>query len=1016
MTSEGNDLVAASPPNLVANYRRKLREREAEKRRKRNAEVDSLIENMADPKVAEKLRIYRLVETQFQEIEAQVERDVAKQRLEAVQAAAAVRKAESARPPPPESEAGAIHGMTANSLREANQLFQRIDRMKREMKLQQVAAPFEIGQRVFPSKRPQNVQAGTSSGKTGVVRNFKSLSKTAGSKVKDQTTKRPEVKGNQRKPLTGSHLSNNYAKADTNDKINAFQRPGAKLTPLKAESFTTDHKWRTSAADWSKRPSFEQRMSSVEEDGIIVHGPPIKVRSDLTDVATARNFDANNQEVAARNVLLSTYVYHEPSTAAASNSANARGSTKSIMLTGHLLEGVDIPPDISRHPLVSVQNIVTGCDADGGPHLLPKVERKPEEANYDDDAFEEEEEEKSGGSGGDDETEADRLGPRDAGDVSEQGLHLDRSTRQSSSSVNGEALNPLHFVHKIRGPPCDTSVRSDDYSSPRRHQPSLSRPLDEVQIGERPAGAISTTTTAKPRVVERFSWDKLKQSLSELDKSLSGESQRTSNNDDQQGGEDNSLRSDVAKSSIDVRTSAGGDQSSPKSDASDRTQLQPISPPISPKEIGSIESHNSVQSQLQEPIDNTKEQSDSSVHIESRDPNCVQAIDTQSRDCDNVSTQAESQVDVDLDTLQGVPILPADSIAQLVEEEAFAGRQLPEEVARIFSHLSSESSTETSDSAAASADSRLSTIPENSGEEMPTTSVAAVSTSGATPTHNSGDFHSIVEKEGTQASVSSAVSSPNLSIRQLDAEPPVTQPVKQPVEPAFPQLVKPFVDCEDVSDATLGEPKPAVVPLPLEKLAAVQLELSEGPLSPSSSDLTLEEEEDIRSRVKADHDDDDEDGLEVRESATDQMSFHGSVERRASASRRESSSSSSCSETPYHSVSSSSDATNTKSPKAHLSEGQVLAMEVIGGVSEGELTFSSVATSNQSSCTTDQKILPISRPAANDAAGSSTSNSGSNEVSSNSSTSQPKDAVGVNSDGEISVEKSKVIFRKHCDS
>ena len=38
--------------------------------------VDKLIQNIGDPRVAEKLRIYRLVEEQFNEVQAQVQKEV----------------------------------------------------------------------------------------------------------------------------------------------------------------------------------------------------------------------------------------------------------------------------------------------------------------------------------------------------------------------------------------------------------------------------------------------------------------------------------------------------------------------------------------------------------------------------------------------------------------------------------------------------------------------------------------------------------------------------------------------------------------------------------------------------------------------------------------------------------------------------------------------------------------------------------------------------------------------------
>ncbi len=49
----------------LADFHKKQKEVEMQRRLKRNAEVDALIKNLGDPKVAEKLRIYRLVEDQF---------------------------------------------------------------------------------------------------------------------------------------------------------------------------------------------------------------------------------------------------------------------------------------------------------------------------------------------------------------------------------------------------------------------------------------------------------------------------------------------------------------------------------------------------------------------------------------------------------------------------------------------------------------------------------------------------------------------------------------------------------------------------------------------------------------------------------------------------------------------------------------------------------------------------------------------------------------------------------------
>ena len=84
-------MAAGSDPEIqlgfVAAHRRRLAEAQAEDRRRRNAEVDSLIQQMAtDPKVAEKLRIYRMVEQQFGEIESQVRQEVTRDIRESCQA------------------------------------------------------------------------------------------------------------------------------------------------------------------------------------------------------------------------------------------------------------------------------------------------------------------------------------------------------------------------------------------------------------------------------------------------------------------------------------------------------------------------------------------------------------------------------------------------------------------------------------------------------------------------------------------------------------------------------------------------------------------------------------------------------------------------------------------------------------------------------------------------------------------------------------------------------------------
>ena len=62
--------------NKLEEFHRKQKSLEWERRKKRNLEVDQLISQLGDPKVAEKLRIYRLVEDQFNHIESEVEREV----------------------------------------------------------------------------------------------------------------------------------------------------------------------------------------------------------------------------------------------------------------------------------------------------------------------------------------------------------------------------------------------------------------------------------------------------------------------------------------------------------------------------------------------------------------------------------------------------------------------------------------------------------------------------------------------------------------------------------------------------------------------------------------------------------------------------------------------------------------------------------------------------------------------------------------------------------------------------
>ena len=59
-------------PNPMSEFRRIQLELEADRRQRRNKEVDELIRNIGDPRIAEKLRIYRLVEEKFLSVEQQV--------------------------------------------------------------------------------------------------------------------------------------------------------------------------------------------------------------------------------------------------------------------------------------------------------------------------------------------------------------------------------------------------------------------------------------------------------------------------------------------------------------------------------------------------------------------------------------------------------------------------------------------------------------------------------------------------------------------------------------------------------------------------------------------------------------------------------------------------------------------------------------------------------------------------------------------------------------------------------
>ena len=80
--ASNEDKVAEKALNHLEEFHKKQKEIEWDRRKKRNAEVDELISQLGDPKVAEKLRIYRLVEEQFNFIESEIEKQV-KSELEA---------------------------------------------------------------------------------------------------------------------------------------------------------------------------------------------------------------------------------------------------------------------------------------------------------------------------------------------------------------------------------------------------------------------------------------------------------------------------------------------------------------------------------------------------------------------------------------------------------------------------------------------------------------------------------------------------------------------------------------------------------------------------------------------------------------------------------------------------------------------------------------------------------------------------------------------------------------------
>ena len=495
-----------------------MMEFEAEKRQKRNAEVDEMIKNMADPKVAEKLRIYRLVEQQFEEIEAQVQKDVVHELH--------VKKQ-------PENKGR----LTSNDLQEANRLFQRIDRLKRDFQrdLKEETSPFKP--KTDPPKRKSKL-------------------------------------------------------------------PVVRPTPVKPK--------------------------------------PVKPKPKVTNLPRApKSAQAKVKDSQrAGNVALSTFVH----TDAVPEQIQHR---KTVTLTGHLLQGVDIPPSIAKHPVTVIESLQVYREVQHSPVPESRKLSSP-----------------------------------------------DRLVRHSKVTEISPRVEPDPIQNQAVSIP--SSLEEQNPSEVYRSGPeSLDMKSSEILKADSPnsdeSGKKSVENT--PRKIERFSWDKLKESLSELDKSISGESQKT----------DESLRG-------------------------------------------------------------------YSLSFEAEDSG---------------NSQPKSQ-----------PVLPPDSLKEIKERETFEGRQLPEEVAQIFSHLSSDSAT-------SSYTDRLSTIPENSREDL----VASSQSSTKEPT-----FHSLVELRSKSADDSTIIDDlqpmKSMSPEKLVTE-EVSEPKSSPPEPAQP-IVRPqdlSLSEGPLSDVTLSEDK-----------------------------------------------------------------------------------------------------------------------------------------------------------------------------------------------------------------
>lgn len=293
MAAYDEQLTDRSPP-AIASYRLDMKEIQAEKRRKRNAEVDDLIRNLADPRVAEKLRIYRLVEQQFQEIENQVERQVRAevQQLRSNKPGGSRKKA---------TEDSSRFG--GQDLEEANRLFQRIDNLKYDRdRRQDEDCPWVAKVEARP---------------------------TSATKLSKST---PSVRKTNR-PIAPPPSQRGAPSAARSSR----QRPAAVPTahPSHAPLPTLPPLRRPKTSKLNVRKSLvpeRARDNTTSTDAIVLHGPPIKQEPGF-QLKSSRAV-VTDSKLPARNVALTTYVYDEPT----SKMDHHTSSERCLVLTGHLIE------------------------------------------------------------------------------------------------------------------------------------------------------------------------------------------------------------------------------------------------------------------------------------------------------------------------------------------------------------------------------------------------------------------------------------------------------------------------------------------------------------------------------------------------------------------------------------------------------------------------------------------------------------------------------------------------------